>query len=57
MAVFTFRIPDNMHVQARVLAAFKNVSLNELCLQAVAEYLQQWEKKHGEIPLPPDNVD
>ena len=56
MIRFTFRMPENTHVKARVLAALKNISLNDFCVEAVDEQIQRWEKKNGKLPLPPDNT-
>ena len=53
---FTFRIPEEIHAKARVLAAYKNLSLNEVCIRAVESYIRQWEDIHGELPLPPDDA-
>ena len=56
MSSFTFRIPDKVHTKARVLGAFKNLSLNEICVRALDEYVAAWEAKHGELPMPPDDA-
>ena len=54
MGQFTFRMPETVHAKARVLAAFKNQSLNEVCLRALEQYLRTWESTFGELPLPPE---
>ena len=54
MGSFTFRINEVTHAKARVLAAFLNVSLNEICTRALEKYLTEWEDNNEEIPLPPD---
>lgn len=55
MAQLTLRLPDDIHTKARVLAAFKNVSQNDLILEAVQELVNRWEQKHGVLPLPPED--
>ena len=55
MGTFTFRIDETLHAKSRVLAAFKNISLNELCTRALRDYIEAWEDECGEVPLPPDN--
>ena len=57
MSQFTFRIPDDLHVKVRVLAAFKNVSQNDLLVEATRTLINLWEQKHGSLPLPPEDID
>ena len=57
MAQLTLRIPDEIHTKMRVLAAFKNVSQNDLVIEAIRGLLAQWEQKHGFLPLPPEDTD
>ena len=57
MAQLTLRLPDEIHTKARILAAFKNVSQNDLVIEAVQALLSQWEQKHGPLPLPPEDID
>lgn len=57
MAQLTLRLPDQLHTKLRVLAAFKNVSQNDLIIEAVQEKVGLWEQKHGDLPLPPKEVD
>jgi predicted HicB family RNase H-like nuclease len=57
MAQITLRLPDETHTRMRVLAAFKNISQNDLMIEAVQSLLAQWEQKHGALPLPPEDTD
>jgi predicted HicB family RNase H-like nuclease len=57
MSSFTLRVPDELHVKARILGAFKGLSLNEVCVRGIQSYVQNWEKNHGEIPRPPEDDD
>jgi predicted transcriptional regulator len=57
MAQLTLRLPDDIHTKMRILAAFKNVSQNDLMIEAVQVLLAQWEQKHGSLPLPPEDTD
>jgi predicted HicB family RNase H-like nuclease len=53
----TLRIQDQLHTKLRVLAAFKNVSQNDLVNLAVKELIDRWEEKHGNLPNPPEETD
>ena len=57
MGQLTLRIPDDVHTKLRVLAAFKDVSQNDLINQSIKELINRWEQKHGDLPLPPKEVD
>jgi len=53
----TLRIQDKLHTKLRVLAAFKNVSQNDLVNLAIKELIDRWEEKHGNLPNPPEEND
>jgi len=53
----TLRIQDKLHTKLRVLAAFKNVSQNDLVNLAIKELIDRWEEKHGNLPNPPEETD
>ena len=57
MSQLTLRLPDDVHTKARVLAAFRNVSQNDLINEAVQDLVARWEQKHGVLPLPPKEID
>ena len=57
MAQLTLRLTDETHTKMRILAAFKNVSQNDLVIEAVQSLLSQWEQKHGLLPSPPVDTD
>lgn len=57
MGQLTLRIPDDVHTKLRVLAAFKDVSQNDLINQSIRELLNRWEEKHGNLPMPPEEDD
>ena len=44
------RISEELHLKARVLAAYKNLSLNAFVTEAIEEKIARHEEKHGEIP-------
>ncbi|GHV34613.1 hypothetical protein FACS1894187_05550 [Synergistales bacterium] len=54
MSQLTLRLPDEIHTKMRVMAAFRNVSQNDLIIEAVQELINQWEQKYGVLPLPPE---
>lgn len=57
MAQITLRLPDDIHTKLRVLAAFKNVSQNDLITEAVREKVARWEQQYGNLPLPPEGAE
>ena len=57
MAQLTLRLPDEIHTKVRILAAFKSISQNDLIIEAIQALLNQWEQKHGPLPLPPKDID
>ena len=57
MAQLTLRLPDDIHTKARILAAYKNISQNDLITEAVRDLVAQWEQKYGALPLPPADID
>jgi predicted HicB family RNase H-like nuclease len=44
------RISDELHLKARVLAAYKNLSLNAFVTEAIEEKIARHEARFGEIP-------
>lgn len=54
---FSIRLDDSIHAKLRVLAAFQNKSLNAVVAEAMKSHLDQWEQKHGPLPLPPEDTD
>lgn len=57
MAQITLRLPDDIHTKLRVLAAFKNVSQNDLITESVREKVARWERQFGDLPLPPEGAE
>ncbi len=57
MAQLTLRLPDDVHTKLRVLAAFRNISQNDLVTEAVQEKVARWEEKFGALPLPPEEAE
>lgn len=56
MSQLYVRLPDDLHAKLRVIAALKNESLNATMLTASKEYVQEWEKRHGALPKPPEEA-
>lgn len=51
-APYSLRLDHEVMQKIRVLAAKERRSINmQLCI-AVESYLEQYEKEHGQIPLP-----
>ena len=57
MSQLTFRIPDDLHLKIRIIAAFRNESQNDVLIQAARELVDRWEQKHGALPSPPEDID
>lgn len=54
-APYSLRLEHEVMQKIRVLAAKERRSINmQLCI-AVESYLEQYEKEHGEIPLPDED--
>lgn len=53
---FSIRLDDDVHAKLRVLAAFQNKSLNAVVSEAMMSHIDQWEQKHGPLPLPPEEM-
>ena len=53
MSQLYVRLPDDLHSKLRVIAALKNESLNTTMVSASARYVEDWEQKHGVLPVPP----
>ena len=54
MSQLYVRLPDGLHSKLRVIAALKNESLNATMINASNQYIEAWERKHGELPKPPE---
>lgn len=55
MASFSIRIPDELHAKLRIMAAFKNDSLNTVANEAIELLVASWEREHGPLPPPPES--
>ncbi len=51
MHAVQLRIPEETHLKARVLAAYRGVSMNRFTIDAIADQVAQHEAEHGEIPM------
>ena len=56
MSQLYVRLSNTLHAKLRVIAALKNESLNATLIAASTAYVDAWEKKHGELPTPPQEV-
>jgi hypothetical protein len=54
MSQLYVRLPDDIHSKLRVIAALRNESLNSTMITASTCYVEDWERKHGELPKPPE---
>ena len=51
---FSIRVPEQIHSKLRVMAAFRNASINVIINEALEAAVNQWEQKYGPLPLPPE---
>ncbi|MBQ3646551.1 MAG: toxin-antitoxin system HicB family antitoxin [Synergistaceae bacterium] len=54
MSSFSIRVPEETHAQLRIIAAFRNTSVNTVINEALTEAINQWVQKYGPLPLPPE---
>lgn len=54
MKHFSTRLPEDLYAKTRVLAAMKQVSMNNLFIESLLHSIARWEEKHGILPTPPD---
>jgi predicted HicB family RNase H-like nuclease len=48
----TVRLPEEIHTKLRVIAAYKNQSINAMLVAALQDVVAQWEQKHGTVVIP-----
>ena len=53
---FSIRVPEDVHSKLRVMAAFRNVSVNSVINDALEVLIDQWEQKYGPLPSPPEEL-
>lgn len=53
---FSIRIMESLHSKLRIIAAFRNVSINTIINEALAHEVVRWEQKYGPLPLPPEEL-
>lgn len=53
---FSIRIKESLHSKLRIIAAFRNVSVNTIINEALAHEVVQWVQKYGPLPSPPEEL-
>ncbi len=53
---FSIRVPEDVHSKLRIMAAFRNVSVNTVINEALETSISQWEQRYGNLPLPPEEL-
>jgi predicted HicB family RNase H-like nuclease len=48
----TVRLPEDIHTKLRVIAAYKNQSINTMLVTSLQDVVAQWEQKHGTVVIP-----
>ena len=46
------RYDDTVHRKLKIIAAFKDISLNKLIMKMFDKTIADWEREHGEIKIP-----
>ena len=54
MVQLTVRIPDELHTKIKVIGVYENTSINNMVVEALQNKADEWEKKHGKLPVPED---
>ena len=52
MIPITIRVSEDIRRKLRVIAGYKDASLNGVITDAIEEKVIDWEKKHGVIAIP-----
>lgn len=52
MGQLTVRLPDDLHTKIKVIAAYDDVPINSMIVEALLERVNQWEQKYGSLPMP-----
>ena len=53
MSQITLRIPDELHTKLRIIAAYKDQSLNTVAIECLVQAVEKWESENMAIPLIP----
>lgn len=53
---FSIRVPEDTHARLRIIAAFRNTSINTVINEALDDLINQWEQRYGPLPLPPEEL-
>lgn len=54
MVQLTVRIPDELHTKIKAIGVYENTSINNMVVEALQNKADEWEKKHGKLPVPED---
>ena len=52
MMTFTIRYDEELHRKLKVIAAYREESLNGLLMNMSRREIKEWEQEHGEIKFP-----
>ena len=52
MPSLTIRYDDITHRKLKIIAAYKNLSLNSLMMELFENCVKEWESEHGPVQLP-----
>ena len=53
---FSIRIKESLHSKLRIIAAFRNVSVNTIINEALGHEVAHWVQKYGPLPSPPEEL-
>ena len=52
LMLFTIRIKDTVRRKLKIIAGYKDSSINAEIQKMIDDKIAEWEKEHGEIQLP-----
>ena len=50
----TLRLPEDLHRKLRIIAAYKESSINAITVENLEKMVVEWEAKNGVIKTPED---
>lgn len=54
LILFSIRIKDTARRKLKIVAGYKDSSINAEIQKLIDKEISEWEKRHGEIKLPQD---
>ena len=52
MTSLSIRYDDTVHRKLKIIAAYKDISMNSLIMELFDKCIKEWESEHGPIQFP-----